>query len=72
MKTKSIHVSNLGSFGVNLSNANGYVTCHDSLRYAKATNAKLDTWSESRVKAVRNAAAVEMAKREIRQWRKAN
>lgn len=73
MKTKTYHVSNLGSFGGVVSpDANGYVTYHDSPRYAKATSEQLADWSESPTRAVRNAAKTELAERGIQHWRSAN
>ena len=72
MKTKTYHVSNLGSFGGVVSpDANGYVTYHDSPRYDKATDKQLADWAESTIRAVRNAAKTEMAERGIREWRNA-
>lgn len=70
MKTKTYHVSNLGSFGGGVSpGTNGYVTYHDSPRYAAATDEQLEEWSDSQSRAVRNAAKTEMAERGINAWR---
>lgn len=70
MKTKTYHVSNLGSFGGGVSpDTNGYVTYHDSPRYARGTAEQLAEWAESPVRAIRNAAKTEMAERGIQDWR---
>lgn len=70
MKTKSYHISNFGRFApTSAADVNGYVTYHDSDRYAKASDDKLAEWAESRTKAVRNAALTEQAQRNLRQWR---
>ena len=68
MKTASYHSTNLGSFAF----ATGYVTYHVSPRYAKATDEQLAEWTNSKLKAVRNAARTEQAERAIREWRKGN
>jgi hypothetical protein len=73
MKTKSYHISNLGSFAPSAATVeNGYVTYHDSPRYSKATDEQLSAWAESRTKAVRNAAVTEQAERELAKWQKQN
>jgi hypothetical protein len=73
MKTKSFHSSNMGSYGAGLpTNSNGYVTIHDSPRYAKATEEQLAEWAESRTHAVRAAALTEQAERGLREWRQGN
>lgn len=73
MKTKSYHISNLGSYAPSqIADSNGYVTYHDSERYSKATDEQLAEWAESRVKAVRNAAITEQAERELSKWQKGN
>ena len=70
MKTRTFHVSNLGSFGASVpTDRDGYVTYHDSKRYEKASNAKLVEWTESRCKTVRAAAWTELAERGISAWR---
>lgn len=70
MKTKTYHVMNLGCFApVGLADAEGYVTYHDSPRYAKASEAKLREWEGSRVAAVRAAAVTEIAERDLQRWR---
>lgn len=72
MKTKHYHISNLGSFGHSIpTDANGYVTYHDSPRYAKATEDQLEAWAMSRSPAVRAAARTEQAERALEQWRNA-
>jgi len=73
MKTKSYHISNFGSFApAGATERDGYVAYHDSDRYGKATGAQLDTWSESRNTAVRNAALTEQAERRLAKWQKGN
>ena len=73
MKTKSFHVSNMGSYGAGLpTDRDGYVTIHDSPRYAKATDEKLAGLAESRMEAVRAAALTEQAERGLREWQKGN
>lgn len=71
MKTKSYHISNLGSFAPSSATVeNGYVTYHDSPRYRNATEDQLNEWSGVRTKAVRNAAVTEIAERALRVWQK--
>ena len=56
MKTRTYHISNFGSFapsGVDC--VNGYVTIHYSDRYSSATVEQLNTWTTSRLSAVRGA-----------------
>lgn len=73
MKTKSYHISNLGSYAPShIADNNGYVTYHDSIRYGKASDEQLAEWAESRNKAVRNAAITEQAERDLEEWRKNN
>lgn len=70
MKIKSYHVSNLGSFAPRECAGNdGYVVYHDSPRYRTATEEQLASWSESRIKPVRNAAKTEIAERALSEWR---
>lgn len=45
-----------------------YVVYHDSPRYGKALDYKLEKWKESRVKAVRNAALTEIMKRKLEMY----
>lgn len=73
MKTKQIHTSNISRFSRGISaDVHGYAILHDSPRYAAATSEQLTEWTESRVKAVRNAAAVELADRAVAEWQKTN
>lgn len=72
MKTKSYHTSNLGSFAPSISTKDGYIVCHDSPRYGKASEEQLKVWAESRIKAVSNAARTEQAERALNEWRKNN
>ncbi len=72
MKTKSYYKSNLGSFSPAISTNDGYITYHDSPRYAKATAEQLEKWAGSNLKAVRNAALTEQAERALGEWRKNN
>lgn len=72
MKTKSYHKSNLGSFAPSISTNDGYITYHDSPRYAKASEEQLEEWAGARIAAVRNAALTEQAERALGEWRKNN
>lgn len=73
MKTKSYHISNLGSFAPSAATTeDGYVTYHDSPRYGEATDEKLNEWAKSRTKTVRNAAVTEIAERALSVWQKNN
>lgn len=72
MKTKSYHKSNLGSFTPAIGTNDGYIVYHDSPRYAKASKEQLESWAESRIKAVSNAARTEQAERALNEWRKNN
>ncbi len=70
MKIKSYHITNLGSFsprGVTV-DSQGYVTYHAAARYSTATSDQLSDWSQSRIRAVRNAALTEIAERKLSQW----
>jgi len=70
MKTKTYHITNLGSFAPRgIAGQDGYVICHDSKRYSNANESQLATWRESRSKAVRNAALTEIAERSLQVWR---
>lgn len=72
MKTKSYHISNLGSYATSgIADNNGYVTYHDSPRYGIASDEELDEWADSRTKSVRNAAITEQAERRLKEWQKA-
>lgn len=71
MKTKSFHQSNLGSYAPACADCNGYITIHDSPRYAKASAEQISEWTESRTKLVRNAALTEQSERRLREWQKA-
>lgn len=70
MKTRTYHISTLGSFAPRgIAGQDGYVICHDSPRYDTANEDQLATWRESRNKAVRNAALTEIAERSLQVWR---
>jgi len=71
MKTKSYHHSNLGSYAPSgaTRDSQGYITYHVSPRYASASQEQLDTWSEGKNTAVRNAALTEIAERALKIWR---
>lgn len=70
IKTRTYHITTLGSFAPRGCSGNdGYVICHDSPRYAKATEEQLAAWRESRNKAVQNAALTEIACRNLQVWR---
>jgi hypothetical protein len=73
MKTKSYHHTALGSYtpAGATRDGQGYVTYHDSPRYAAATEDQLDAWSESRTTPVRNAALTEIAERALKVWQSA-
>ena len=51
----------IGKFGGGIPNRDGYVTYHVSPRYAKASEAQLAEWAESRMAPVRSAALTEQA-----------
>ena len=71
MQTKTYHISNLGSYGAGIpTDHHGYVTIHDSPRYAEADDAQLSEWAESRTRTVRAAALTEMAERSLSKWRR--
>ena len=74
MKTKTTHTSNFGSFRPAASvDTDGYITYHASPRYAAADSSQLREWADyGRAEAVRNAAAVEIACREVAEWQEAN
>lgn len=70
MKTKHFHPTNFGSMGGPWQvDRDGYVEYHASDRYAAATDEQLHQWLRSRLKAVRNAAAAEIANRRLDDWR---
>lgn len=75
MKTKTYHTTNLGKFAgrvAQFADGQGYVTYHDSDRYSDMTDADLDDLvANGRYRAVRAAAATELAERAIRAWRAA-
>ena len=69
MKISTYHVSNFGSFAPRgVYQENGFVTYHDSPRYAKATVDKLNEWAESEKSAIRNAALTQKAERILAAW----
>ena len=71
MKTKTYHVTNLGSFApTGLADNEGYVRYHVSPRYGKATDSQLADWADSRSIAVRNAAITEQCERRLADWQK--
>lgn len=73
MKTTTYHVSNMGRFNSGLqSDSMGYVTIHDSERYALASDEQLEHWCESRIRAVRNAARTEINNRQLTDWQASN
>ena len=68
MKYQIFHETNFGFFTPrHLLDANGFITVHDSPRYASATDKQLDQWCESRLSTVRAAAEVEQRKRAMRE-----
>ena len=73
MKTKSYHYTMLGSYtpAAATRDSQGYITYHDSPRYAQATAEQIDEWSESSNTAVRNAAVTEIAERALKVWQSA-
>ena len=69
MKTTSFHHTNMGAYAPTAYADNeGYITRHVSDRYAKADEAKLNEWLDSRIRYVRAAAAVELASRALAKW----
>jgi hypothetical protein len=72
MVIANFHVSNFGSFTQGFESSNGYVYYHDHPRYEKASDEKLAEWTQSRIKAVRNAAFAEINQRALQAWRKSN
>ena len=70
MRTKTFHATNMGRFAPTyLADNNGYITIHDSTRYQQAKDQELAEWRRSSVPAIRAAAIVELAEREIQRWR---
>jgi predicted NBD/HSP70 family sugar kinase len=70
MKKRSFHHTNMGAYAPTAyADTDGYITIHASERYAKASDAQLQTWLDSRVKYIRAAAATEIAERKLQQWR---
>jgi len=70
MKTTTYHISNFGRMapsGVEIDN-DGYVTIHDSPRYAQADKSLLEHWACSKLVKVRNAARTEIANRRVAEW----
>jgi hypothetical protein len=70
MKAVTYHISNFGRFaptGVVIDD--GYVTMHDSPRYAQADGSLLEHWACSKLIKVRNAACTEIANRRVQAWR---
>lgn len=73
MKTKKYHQSNLGSYApTQVADSYGYITYHDSPRYAKASAEQLGEWASSRISVVRSAAITEQCERELAKWRSHN
>jgi hypothetical protein len=73
MKTKTYHITNFGSFAPSGVDAvDGYVTIHDSARYAEASEEELGAWENSKLSAVRHAALTERAQRLLDRWRAKN
>lgn len=74
--TKQYHISNFGSFSGMVSgfaNREGYVKYDASKRYAAMSSEQLNSLCEDgRTKAIRAAAATELAERAVSEWRKAN
>lgn len=70
MRTKSYHISNLGSYAPHgCADFAGFVIYHESPRYSRASESQLSGWSRSRIRAVRNAARTELAERALEAWR---
>lgn len=71
MKTHKFHHSELGLYApADHVAKDGYITIHDSPRYARAKRDKLIEWCDTaRSPYVRAAAAVELADRELTEWR---
>ena len=69
MKTTTFHPTNFGTFAPNCStDSEGFVHVHDSPRYAKASEEKLQEYLSSRLFLVRNAAKTEVASRKLAKW----
>jgi hypothetical protein len=73
MKTRDVHVNNFGIFRPCVKpDFHGYVTIHDSNRYASMSHEDLeDLIVNHRLSAVRAAAAVEIADRAVANWQEA-
>lgn len=74
MKTTEYHKNNLAGYApTEYADSCGYITIHDSPRYATADLDQLEEWAEeSRYKAVRAAALTELANRELAEWQENN
>lgn len=73
MKTREYHQSNLAGYAPTEYASNGYITVHDSPRYAAADLDQLEEWAEeSRYAVVRAAALTELANRELAEWQARN
>ena len=72
MKTRTFHHSLLGIFAPSAhEDHDGYITIHDSPRYARASLEQLSKWRVgARSPLVRAAAAVELAERALDEWRR--
>ena len=69
MKTKKCHVSNFGCYAPTGADFAGYLTYHDSPRYIDAPPDQLEAWTRSPLGAVRAAARIEIAERQLANWR---
>jgi hypothetical protein len=74
MKVLKFHGSNLGMFcPAGLADVEGYITIHDSFVYQEMTRHELHlAASPPCKKLVRAAALVELAERDLEEWREAN
>ena len=70
MTKSKTHISNFGNAHPQAAaNREGYIEYHNSGRYASATDSQLDKWLQDPNVFVKNAAAIEIAERELNVWR---
>ena len=68
MKTNTTHISNFGGSLYLETSTDGYAVYHESPRYAAASDSQLESWTDSRFEAVRNAARCEQFNRARDEW----
>lgn len=70
MTKSKTHISNFGNAQPQATaDREGYIEYHNSSRYAAATDSQLSKWLEDANVLVKNAAAIEIAERELNMWR---